>query len=476
MSFDYDLVILGGTIAAREAAVMARSWGARVAIVAPSPAEGWHWAEDEGLWSAALAQLAQLANPVHQACPFGVDSLPRSADETPSWSTTVDWLTHVLAQGRADYSPTALTLLGIEIIFGQAAFQRQPRLGVRVGDRLLIARTYLIAVGSQAVQSKSALPTLNPITVETLWKHRSTLPARIAIVGEEPIALELAQALTRFGSQVTLLTHYPYLLPREDGEAAQLIQSYLEAEGIRVLTQTPLQQLQWLPPGKGLQVGDWTIAVEELLTTHRVTALDTLNLGAAGVVWHGRGIPVNQRLQTSNPRIYACGEALGGYSPGHLAEYEAAVAVKNALFIASHRIDRSTIPFTLLTSPRLARVGLTEPQARQRYGRSIQVITQTVKSSAKAQILDQPIGFCKFLVRPTGEMVGAHWVGVEADEGIGAIALAMKHRITLGELAFQLPALTACETITQAAMQWKTKYVNPRWRDWAEGWFNLRRR
>lgn len=475
MPFDYDLVILGSTIAAREAAVMARSYGARVAMVAPVPTVDLQWAEDSSLYSYALVQMGQMAERMQQAPQFGLGYQQGGAGWVSlNWLDAVGWMTHAIANWQAERSPEALTSLGIEVIFGMGAFHSQPQLGLKVGDRLLISRRYLIALGACAVSTTHELAPLHPLTLETLWQKQLALPCNLVVLGEAPIALELAQALNRFGANVTLVTQHPYLLPQEDGEAAQLIQAQLEAEGIRIVTQTAAQPVQPLANGKGVQIGEWAIEADAILSTHQAVPLEPLNLQAAGVRWHERGVRVNRKLQTTNPRIYACGDALGGYSQAH-AQYEAAIAVRNALFIATTKTNRLTVPFTLLTDPPLARVGLTEAQAKRRYGRSLHIVKQTVKSVAKAQLLDQTTGFCKLLVRYNGEIVGAHWVGAGADEGIGAIALAMTQRLRLNDLAHVTAAPAYSAVIQQAAHQWQCQQVNPRWQDWAEAWFNFRR-
>ena len=149
----------------------------------------------------------------------------------------------------------------------------------------------------------------------------------------------------------------------------------------------------------------------------------------------GQGVSVNAFLQTTNPRIYACGDVIGGYQFTHVAGYEANVVLKNALFFPFTKANYRVIPWATFTDPELARVGLTEQQARERYGDNIYVVKQDFAEVDRAQAEAATSGFAKIITRRNGEILGAHLVGSAAGELIHEIVLAMSHKLKISALS-----------------------------------------
>ena len=211
--------------------------------------------------------------------------------------------------------------------------------------------------------------------------------------------------------------------------------------------------------------------------------IEFLNLERVGVEYAelselraiGHHLQVNRKMQTTNPRIYACGEVAGGYPFPHLAECEAKIALKNALFLPIFEVDYSTIPWALFSKPQLARVGLTEPQARRRYGEDIVVLRKYFKSVAAAALRGETTGFCKIIARSNGKMVGVHIVGPEATELIYSFALSIKNEIKVGAIA-SVPHIwpTLSEINRQTAELWQRDRLRP-WQNFLEAFFNWRR-
>ncbi|QYO65014.1 hypothetical protein [Leptolyngbya sp. 7M] len=204
--------------------------------------------------------------------------------------------------------------------------------------------------------------------------------------------------------------------------------------------------------------------------------LASLNLEAAGVKWQPEGIRVNRKLQTTNPRIYACGESLGGYVSAALDQHEVDVALHNALFLPTQSVDYSRIPWTLFTDPVLVRIGLTEPQARKLYGEGVLVAQQSVRSLTTAQLSNNSSGFLKLIASHRGEILGAHAIAPQAQEWIGTLALAMQQRLPLKALAqLPQPSPTFAELIQQTAAQLQQQRRREWQRELLETWFNFRR-
>jgi len=311
--------------------------------------------------------------------------------------------------------------------------------------------------------------------LEYLQTKPQSWPQVWGVIGGGIEAVELSQILARWGCRVTMIVEQPQILPQEDQEAVVWLRAQLEAEGVRVLTDCQIEQRTTRSQGQRLVTSAGTLEVEELLlTTEQQPAIADLNLEAVGVECSQGKLWVNRKLQTTNPRIYACGAALGGYSLPHIARYEAQVAFKNALFLPLFPVNYSAIPWAVFTDPELARVGLTEDQARQRYGSSVQVLRQFYKALPLAQIQGETTGFCKLIGDSQGRLLGAHLVGPAASEIIHLLALGLKQRLKIQELAALVQiSPTFSEIISQTACGWPGT-ENAR----AEFWqriFNLRR-
>lgn len=484
MRFDYDLVILGGSPVAREAALLARSFQARVALIEPevSPTCQQNWLPMQGLLT-----LAKQVHTRHQTPLWGLyahPTHPMPDDHTAAslnWAAMVQWAQERTSALSDLHAPEVLMAQGIDYLVGVAQFHGKPQLAVEVGGRSLQAHAYLIATGSSVTMpSIEGLASTNPITPEQLWQSSvSRIPHRLIILGAQPQAVEFAQTFHRLGSQVTLISRHDQILPYEDREAAYWIQAQLEAEGIQVLTGTPVTQVRQLGDQTWIQAGIQALETDDVFLATRVRPqIQGLNLESVGVEMQRWGIPVNRKLQSTHPRIYACGDSIGGYPFPHLAQYEATIAVHNALFLARSQTHYNTIPWAIFTDPELVRVGLTETQARQRYGDEIRVLREYFKTNTRAHLQGTTTGLCKVIVQRDGTILGAHLVGAEAREWVGAIALAMQHHLPLQKLA-SYPAITPSFStlIHQIACQWQQqkRMEHPWMNSLLDFWFHLRR-
>lgn len=504
MTVDYDLIVLGGTPVGRYAAARAHQMGARVALIeppapsAPSPLlcsllaqlnpilrqQFWlhHWDYNTTAKSSAATSTAVSSTAVSSTAD---SSTPASQFVPPTlnWPAVCQWAETLADSLEVSIASTGslaqLAVEGIEIIVGSGSFYRRPELGFSVADRRLRGRAYLLALPTQStVPAVEGLTAAHCITFDSLAQQSwPVLPQRLLILGNDPRGIALAQVFNRLGVQVTLITQSNRLLPYEDPEAAFLLQAQLEAEGVNLLTKTQLTQVRQLDQQLWVQAGDRAIQVEAILLATRMhLALGSLNLEAAQVKWHPQGIVVNRKLQTTHPRIYACGEGLGGYSLAAIDQHEANVAVDNALFFPTKQVDYQRIPWAIFTDPQLARIGLTESEARQRYGKAVLVACHPLRSLVKAQLWGETTGFCKLIAHRNGEILGAHCLGPAASEWIGPIALAMQQHLKLNALA-ACPTIspTWAELIQKTAVQYQHQH-RPHWqRELLETWFNFRR-
>jgi pyruvate/2-oxoglutarate dehydrogenase complex dihydrolipoamide dehydrogenase (E3) component len=440
MSVDYDLVILGSSPAGIHAALRATQFHARVALI------------DQG-----VALMGCL--PSFWAAPAPI----------------AQWYAALTADLTAQYAPSVLATHGIDVIAGCGEFVRQPQFGVVVGRRSLRSRAYLLATGTRPlIPDISGIDTVSYFTIDTIAPQldKFTPDQRVVVLGDEPMGLAIAQALVRQQVQVTLIVATATVLPEGDGEAVGWLQAHLEADGMTLLTATAVTQVRQLGDQIWVQAGDQAIAADALLLAPRQTPnLQGLNLEAAYGPKPVLDLAVNAKMQTRHPRIYACFGQWQQHYLDHYAIQQAAIAVDNALFWPVKTVNQRAISYLVPTTPELLSIGLSEEQARQRYGEDVMILQQPFSTLAKVQWQGAPTGFCKLLVRRRGEIVGAQIAGPQAGELGAAIALAMQQNLSVQTLAtLGLPSLACTQLIAATAQEWqRLRRLDSPWRrDWLE--------
>lgn len=478
MAVDYDLIVIGNSAAGIYAAIEAATLKARVALVVPDRLK---IQSPELLDNRILQELRQAIAQPQWADTLEIGSL--SLALKPNWAERVrQWSKAVAESVDTLYSPAVLASLGIEVIESTGEFCRKPKPGFMVNGRYVRSRAYLLATGcSPQIADIAGLDNTRHLTATTVFPAIDTLKPshHLVIVGSDPVGVELAQTFAKFGLAVTLVVQSPRILPSYDLEVARLIQAQLEAEGIQILTNAAMTQVKQIHAKKWVQVGNQAIEADEiLLATGWEPNVSFLNLEAFDLRPTTDGLAVNHKLQTVNPGVYAClGLINGNYAP-HFAIAQAKVAVKNALFLPLSKIHERTIPHTIGTDPQAAQVGLTETQAREQYGQDVFTVRHSLQWLTKTHIRGEATGFCQFILRRNGEILGSQIVGEHAHEIIGTIALAIQQRLKIQTLArLTFPAATFAEVIHQTAFEWQRLRMekNVGRQDFLEGFFNWQR-
>lgn len=484
---DYDLIILGGSLAAREAAIAARMLQARVALVEPDGAEA---ALRQAWQHQALLQIGRLLEGRSRLAQMGLSE----CSSPPAWAAVRAWAETVvldLAEGR---SLSEVAAAGVDVVVGQGEFFRRPHLGVRAGERTLRSRTYLLAPAGrmtlpEAGRFAAGVEILaNAQTPTDLWNPAiSQLPGRIALWGQGAQAVELAQILHRLGSQVTLLlerkpksvSHGEQPTPALrsqiadlDDDLRRLLLASLEAEGIAIYPADMLTHIHSHAGTVQLALPDGVRTVDCLLNAAEpVPNWDGLNLEAANIRLEANRLRVYPTLQTFNARIFAC------TSPS-AARQQAQLAVWNAVFLPNRHLRPELLPIMIGTQPAIASIGLTEAEARDRHGTDVVVQTLPFKYNPKAQMQAAPTGLCKLIARRSGQLLGLHLAGLDADEMVAAAAIALQKHCRVRSLA-QLPIASpsTAELLRQTAIAWQQQRLaqQPRLQDWLETWQDIRR-
>ncbi len=426
----YDLIAIGGGTAGLVATTTAAGLGARTALVERDRLGG------DCLWtgcipSKALLASAERAHAVRTAASFGVEAGEPEVD----FPAVIERVRSVIAAAGRPDTPEALTNQGIEVISGEAAFTGPGR--IEVDGRPLSFRAALIATGSRpTLPPIPGLAAADPLTSEDVFEL-AELPRRLVVIGGGPIGCELGQAFSRLGAGVTIVEALPRLLGAEEPLAGRMLERLLAAEGVDVRTGSGAERVEAGPGGSGsLQLGDGSALRFDriLVAAGKAPVIDGLGLGTVGVETDERGaIVVDDRLRTGGDRIFAGGDVIGGHQHTHVAAYHALVATANALFRARRRIERDWTPWATFTDPEIARVGLTEEQARERHGNSVEVFEHDYEELDRALTAGTK-GTAKLVAGKRGRLLGATIVGAAAGEAIAEAARVVRDGGTVGDV------------------------------------------
>jgi pyruvate/2-oxoglutarate dehydrogenase complex dihydrolipoamide dehydrogenase (E3) component len=367
--------------------------------------------------------------------------------------------------------------LGVDVFLGDGRLTGPDT--AEVGGKTLRFRRAVIATGGRAaVPPIPGLAESGYLTNETLF-NLTELPPRLVVLGGGPIGCEMAQSFARFGSRVTVLDIAPQILPREDADAATLVQQAMAQDGVRFELGVKIAEVR----RRGAEV---TIVLERdgehreitadhlLVSAGRAPNLEGLGLEAAGVRSTKAGVEVDDQLRTSNPRIYACGDVASRYQFTHAADAQARIVIQNALFKGRAKASALTIPWCTYTAPEVAHVGLYEKEAREK---GIEVETLTVQlSTVDRAILDgADEGFLRVhLKKGTDQILGATLVAEHAGDMIGELCLAITQKIGLGKIASVIhPYPTQGEVVKKAADAWRRTKLTPGVKKLFGAWFRV---
>jgi pyruvate/2-oxoglutarate dehydrogenase complex dihydrolipoamide dehydrogenase (E3) component len=308
------------------------------------------------------------------------------------------------------------------------------------------------------------------------------LPPRLGVIGAGPIGCELAQAFARFGSQVYLLGSHPQLLPKEDRTAAERVDTAFRKDGIHLRLGCDVKRVDMRQQEKVIQVAcgeaQEEIAVDAILVAAgRVPNVEGLGLEAANVQYDPRkGVLVNDRLQTTNPRIFAAGDICSHFQFIHAADAMARIVIQNSLFLGRAKASALTIPWCTYTDPEIAHVGLYEHEAEQQ-GIAVRTFIQELREVDRAILDGETDGFVKVLVREgSDKIVGATIVAAHAGDMISELTVAMVGGIGLRKIAATIhPYPTQAEAVKKIGDAYNRTRLTPFVKGLFEKWLAWQR-
>jgi pyruvate/2-oxoglutarate dehydrogenase complex dihydrolipoamide dehydrogenase (E3) component len=426
----YDMSIIGGGSGGLTAARVAAALGANVLLIGKERLGG-DCLNYGCVPSKSLIHVARVVQQAKDAAKLGLMPANLGVD----MAKVVEYVQGVIsrvAENEKVYTE------GVTVRFGKVSFKSAAELDL--DGEIIGSRKTLIATGSRpVVPSVEGLEETGYLTNEGVF-DLMRLPASIIVVGGGPMGVELGQAFERLGAKVTLVQGPSRILPKEDLEVSEMVASVLKSEGIDVVTSARFVKASRNGDKKVVTArqGDHLLnfeADEIILAVGRRPNVERLNLEAVGVKYDGKGIKVDEYLQTSTSNILAFGDVIGGYLYTHVAAYQAGIAARNALLpVAKKKVDYRVVPWCTFTDPEAARVGLTPDEAEQRY-KQVRIVKFPWAEIDRAQTEGETTGFIKLvLAGKKDEIVGAHMVGARAGELLGEMSLAMRHNLTLNDI------------------------------------------
>jgi pyruvate/2-oxoglutarate dehydrogenase complex dihydrolipoamide dehydrogenase (E3) component len=458
----YNLVVIGGGTAGLVSAAGAAGLGAKVALVERHLLGG-DCLNYGCVPSKAIIRSSRLAADFRDAARFGFTA-PLSTDV--DFSAVMERMRALRAAISRHDAAARFRDLGVDVFLGEARFSG-PRTIEVAGQTLNFSRA-VIATGARAVDPPvPGLPEAGYLTNETVFSLTQR-PRRLLVMGGGPLGCEFAQAFQRLGCRVTLLHKYDRIMNREDADAAQLVQQILVRDGVQLILAAKTVQVLKTGGGKLVryecagQPGE--IEVDEILAgAGRAPNVENLGLEEAGVRYDKReGVVVNDRLQTTNRRIYAAGDVCLQYKFTHLADASARIVIQNALFLGRKKLSALTIPWCTYTDPEVAHVGINAAEA-DKQGIQIQTFIKPLSEVDRAVVDGETEGMVKILLkRGSDKILGATIVARHAGEMISEITLAMLGKIGLGAMASVIhPYPTQAEAIRQTGDLYNRTRLTP---------------
>jgi pyruvate/2-oxoglutarate dehydrogenase complex dihydrolipoamide dehydrogenase (E3) component len=458
----YHLVVVGGGTAGLVSAAGAAGLGARVALVERHLLGG-DCLNVGCVPSKGLIRAARAWADARAAAPrFGGPEASGNGD----FAAAIERMRRLRAGISHLDSAARFRDLGVDVFLGEGRFVASDAL--EVDGRRLRFRRAIVATGARAAAPPiPGLDGVDHLTNETLF-GLTELPPRLGIIGAGPIGCEMAQAFARFGSEVHLIEAMDRILPVEEEDAAGVVRQALAADGVRILCCGKDTRISRGEDGSKRitlesEGSAYDLTVDAILVSvGRKPNVEGLGLEAAGVDFDGKGVTVDDRLRTSNSRVFAVGDIASRYKFTHSADALARIAIQNALFFGRKRASDLVVPWCTYTSPEIAHVGL-YPHEAETKGLQIDTYQVDLASVDRAILDGETDGFLRVHVKKGSDRIlGATAVAAHAGDLIGEVTLAMTRKVGLGSVASSIhPYPTQAEIFKKTGDAYQRSKLTP---------------
>ena len=442
----FDIVVVGGGPGGYVAAIKAAQAGKTVCLVEKNKLGGvcLNWG---CIPTKTLLKSVEMLESIRHSADFAVTGLDISAAAIDMGK--LQKRKNSIVQKLTGGVGMLLKANGATVINGQGSFVDNKTL--TVGDEQLKAEKFIIATGSVPVKPPIPVSGTAPIIGSDEALDLTAVPASMVIIGGGVIGIEFAYLYASLGAKVTVIELMDRILPMVDKEITVEVTKMLHGLGINILTEAKVTKIIGNTVHYELAGAESNASGEKILmSVGRAPNTEGLNLEGIGVEMNRRAIKVNKAMQTNIPGIYAIGDVNGTSMLAHTASMEGIVAVDNILGHTTS-MDYDKIPSCIYIQPEIAAVGLTEEQARHKFGEVV-VGKFPIAANGKAMVQGETRGLVKVILEPKfHEILGVHIYGPHATDLIAEVALAMNLEATAEEVAMSIhPHPTISEIVPEA--------------------------
>lgn len=456
-----DLVVIGGGAGGLVVASVAAQLGLEVTLINKEEAMGGDCLHYGCVPSKALLKSASVARTIREANRWGLNSIEPEID----MQAVNQAIKKAIDTIQVHDSRERFEALGCEVLTGEARFTAPAQ--VEVGGRKIDAKRFVIATGSYAwIPPIKGLQQVSFLTNEDMFSLPA-LPKSMIILGGGPIGVEMAQAYARLGTKVTVVELAPRLLFRMDAQTSDILADVLTDEGVSIVLNNEVVEVAEQDDSEQRSIKQVTLkdgstlqAETLLVAIGRRPVVDSLNLEQAKVDFDVRGIKVNQKMQTSNKKIYACGDVTGEMPLTHVAELQAGVVIANLIFKMPKKISYDVIPVVVYTDPEVAQVGMSVEQCNELKAGEIHQFE--ISQLDRAVTDNNKTGLAKILT-DKGRIVGAHIIAPHAGEMIHELALAVQEKMKVSKITSLVHAYPSYSQLNKrlAGQYYKDRLFSP---------------
>ncbi len=454
----YDLVAIGGGTAGLVASAGAALLGARAALVERAFLGG-DCLVTGCVPSKTLLKAAEVAHTARHADEFGV----RVGEVIVDFPAVMERVRRIRGEMSVHDGAERMRKRGIDVLFGAARFTSPTTLDI--DGRAVRFRRAVICTGARPTIPDIPGLREHTLTSETLFEL-TELPRRLVVIGGGPIGCEMAQAMARLGSAVTLVQRGPRLLPRDDPGAADILSAVFREEGIDVRFETEVLRVEGNPNlivHLKSKSGTATIPADRILVaTGRTPNVEGLGLEVAGVEFDNRGVKVDRRHRTTNPHMFAAGDICSGLKFTHAAYAQAEYACLNALLPFRLNVRDRVMSWVTFTDPEVAHAGVGWDELRKMTD-SLDTYTQPINLNDRAQTESESCGFARIHChKGSDKIIAATVVCRHAGEVIAGLSLAITNGLRLRHVQKTILAYpTRSELVRKIADEWKFSTLTP---------------
>jgi dihydrolipoamide dehydrogenase len=456
-SFDYDIVAIGAGAGGLVSAYIGAAVNAKVALIEKHKMGG-DCLNTGCVPSKAIIKSAKVANIIKNAEKYGITV----DDSKVNFQNVMTRIQKIITKIEPHDSVDRYTKLGVDCISGEAEVLSPWE--VKVNGNVLSTRNIILATGAgPVVPPLPGLADAKVITSDTIWDLKE-LPKKLVVIGGGPIGVELAQSFKRLGSEVTVVEAAPSILVREDSDVSKIVIEKLIEDGVKIYTNHKAVRfikngdkeiLVAQTAGKEIEIEfDYCLVALGRKANTNIPGLEKLALGISKTSTFEH----DEYMRTKFPNIFVVGDCAGPFQFTHTAAHQAWYAAVNALFapLVSYKADYRVVPWCTFTEPEIARVGISETEAKAQ-GIAFELVHYNLSDLDRAIAEDEDFGLIKVIVaKGTDQILGVAIVSTRASELLGEFTLAMKHKIGLNKILGTIHAYpTFPEAIKYTAGEWK---------------------